>query len=120
MNIRQTLQNCGPGMVVAATGLGAGDIVAAAVAGAQFGTTLLWAVVVGSILKFCLNEGIGRWQLCTDTTLLEGWIRHLPKFITWYFMAYLLLWSFMVEIGRASCREGGEGEVVVGCVAERE
>jgi Mn2+/Fe2+ NRAMP family transporter len=96
MNIRKILQNCGPGMVVAATGLGAGDIVAAAVAGAEFGTTLLWAVVVGALLKFCLNEGIGRWQLCTGTTLLEGWIRHLPKFISWYFMAYLLLWSFMV------------------------
>lgn len=96
MNIREILRNCGPGMVVAATGLGAGDIVAAAVAGAQFGTTLLWAVVVGALLKFCLNEGIGRWQLCTGTTLLEGWIVHLPRFISGYFFIYLLFWSFMV------------------------
>jgi Mn2+/Fe2+ NRAMP family transporter len=83
-------------MVVAATGLGAGDIIAAAVAGAEFGTTLLWAVVVGGALKFCLNEGIGRWQLVTGSTLLEGWIRHLPKFIIGYFFLYLLFWSFMV------------------------
>ncbi len=96
MKFREFLNNCGPGMVVAATGLGAGDIVAAAVSGANYGTTLVWAVVVGGLLKFCLNEGIGRWQLVTGTTLLEGWFTHLPKFITGYFFIYLLFWSFMV------------------------
>jgi len=96
MKLRELWRNCGPGMVVAATGLGAGDIVAAAVAGAEFGTTLVWAVLVGGLLKFCLNEGIGRWQLVTGTTLLEGWISHLPWFITGYFFIYLVFWSFMV------------------------
>lgn len=90
------LRNIGPGLVVAATGLGAGDIVAAAVAGAQYGTTLVWVALAGGLLKFCLNEGIGRWQLVTGTTLLEGWFLHLPKFVTGYFFLYLLLWSFMV------------------------
>jgi Mn2+/Fe2+ NRAMP family transporter len=97
MQLKQALRNIGPGLVVAATGLGAGDIVAAAVAGAQYGTTLVWVVLAGGLLKFCLNEGIGRWQLVTGTTLLEGWITYLPKFVTGYFFLYLLLWSFMVS-----------------------
>jgi Mn2+/Fe2+ NRAMP family transporter len=92
----EIFRNCGPGLVVAATGLGAGDIVAAAVAGAQYGTTLLWAVAIGGLLKFCLNEGIGRWQLVTGSTLLEGWIAYLPRLITWYFLLFLVFWSFMV------------------------
>lgn len=96
MELKTLWRNCGPGLVVAATGLGAGDIVAAAIAGAQFGTALLWAVALGGLLKFALNEGIGRWQLLTGTTLLEGWIRELPKFISWYFFLYLIVWSFMV------------------------
>lgn len=96
MNLRGAWKNIGPGLIVAATGLGAGDIVAAAVAGAQFGTTLVWVALAGGLLKFCLNEGIGRWQLVTGTTLLEGWFTHLPKFVTAYFFVYLLLWSFMV------------------------
>lgn len=96
MNIRDIWRMCGPGLVVAATGLGAGDIVAAAVAGAEFGTALLWAVVIGAMLKFCLNEGIGRWQLITRTTLLEGWIARLPAFISWYFFLYLILWTVVV------------------------
>lgn len=92
MNI---LKRTGPGIIVAATGLGAGDIVTASAAGAQFGTILLWAVLFGGILKFVITEGIGRWQLATDTTLLEGWIDKLPRFFSWYFVVYLFLWTFI-------------------------
>jgi len=92
----------GPGIIVAATGLGAGDIVAASAAGAQFGTTLLWAVIFGGVLKFVLTEGIGRWQLATNTTLLEGWIDRLPRVFSWYFLVYLFLWTFMVAAAMMS------------------
>ena len=85
----------GPGIVIAATGVGAGDLIAASTAGASFGTAVLWAVLLGAILKFFLNEGIARWQLGSGTTLLEGWKRHLPA-AGYLFFAFLLLWSFMV------------------------
>lgn len=96
MSALDLLKKTGPGIVVAATGLGAGDIVAASAAGAQFGTSLLWAVLFGGVLKFVLTEGIGRWQLATDTTLLEGWIDRMPTVLSWYFLGYLCLWTFMV------------------------
>ena len=96
MNIMHLLKRTGPGIIVAATGLGAGDIVAASAAGARYGTVLLWAVIFGGILKYVITEGIGRWQLATDTTLLEGWIDRLPRLFSWYFVGYLFLWTFMV------------------------
>lgn len=86
----------GPGFVIAATGLGAGDLIAATVAGVRFETALLWAVIVGALLKAALNEGLARWQLSTGTTLLEGWIQKLPKWVKYYFTAYLFLWAFLV------------------------
>lgn len=89
-------RNIGPGLVIAATGLGAGDLIAASVAGARFGTTILWAAVLGAIIKFVMNEGLTRWQLATGTTLLEGWVQRLPKFVSIYFLIYLVLWSFIV------------------------
>jgi hypothetical protein len=46
----------GPGIVVAATGVGAGDLVATLVAGANFGYTLLWAAVIGCVVKIALAE----------------------------------------------------------------
>ena len=91
-----SLKHFGPGLAIAATGLGAGDLIAASVAGAKFGTTILWAAVLGAIMKYVMNEGLTRWQLTTGTTLLEGWIQRLPKFISIYFFIYLILWSFIV------------------------
>lgn len=62
----------GPGLVVAATGIGSGDVVSAAVGGARYGVALLWCIVLGAFFKFVLMEGIARWQLATGTTVLEG------------------------------------------------
>jgi Mn2+/Fe2+ NRAMP family transporter len=90
------LQAIGPGFVVAATGLGAGDLVAATVSGAKLGTAILWAVVLGALTKLVLNEGLVRWQLATDSSLMEGWREHLPRWVDWYFGVYLVLWSFLV------------------------
>ncbi|MEE9421604.1 MAG: Nramp family divalent metal transporter, partial [Gammaproteobacteria bacterium] len=86
----------GPGIVIAATGLGAGDLIAASVAGARFGTALLWVVVVGALLKFVLNENLARWQLSTSSTVVEALVERLPRFWSGYFLVYLLLWSFVV------------------------
>lgn len=91
-----SFKNIGPGLVLAATGLGAGDLVAASVAGAKYGTAILWAAILGALMKYVLNEGLTRWQLATGTTLLEGWVQRLPKFISIYFFIYLVLWSFIV------------------------
>ncbi len=91
-----TLKIIGPGVAVAATGVGAGDMIAAAVAGAKYGTVILWAAVLGALIKFILNEGIARWQLATGQTLLEGWIDKLGGRVSVFFAVYLILWSFIV------------------------
>jgi Mn2+/Fe2+ NRAMP family transporter len=91
-----SLRDIGPGLVIAATGLGAGDLIAASVAGATYGTAILWAAVLGAVMKFAMNEGLARWQLATGTTLLEGWIQRLPRIVSLYFFVYLLVWTFVV------------------------
>jgi len=97
-------RSLGPGFVVAATGVGAGDLIAAAVAGQKFGLVVLWAVAVGALFKAVLNEGISRWQLATGTTLIEGWGARLPKWVGGYFLIYLVFWGFLVAAAlMASC-----------------
>ncbi len=86
----------GPGILVAATGVGAGDLATASIAGNKLGLTILWAVVVGAFVKFVLNEGLTRWQLATGSTLLEGSIERLGRVLVWIFMIYLFIWSFFV------------------------
>ncbi len=93
---RGLLTVVGPGLLVAATGVGAGDLATATLTGSHVGVAILWAVIVGSVMKFALNEGLARWQLATNTTFLEGVVLRLSKWIGWIFLPYLFLWSFMV------------------------
>ncbi len=62
----------GPGLVVAATGVGAADMVATLVAGSRYGYGLFWAVIVGVVLKIILVEGAGRYTLATGKTTFEN------------------------------------------------
>jgi len=83
-----------PGLLVAATGVGAGDLATAGFAGSAFGLTLLWAVALGAGLKFVLNEGVARYQLATGRTVLEGATGTLGPAFTAAFVIYLLPWSY--------------------------
>ena len=82
--------------MLAATGVGAGDLAGGAFAGMNLGVAVLWAIVLGAFFKYVITEGLARWQLATETTLLEGAVLRLGPVIRWGFLAYLLLWSFVV------------------------
>ena len=90
---RSRLRVIGPGLVVAATGVGAGDMVSSLTAGTEFGTVLIWAIILGAALKFALTEGLGRWYMATRTTVLDGW-HIMGWWATGYFMVYLALVTF--------------------------
>ena len=84
----------GPGLVVAATGVGAADLVATLVAGSRYGYALLWVVIVGVVMKVVLVEGAGRYTLATGRTIFQGW-RSLGKWTTIYFAPYIVIWGFV-------------------------
>ena len=93
---RGVLATLGPGVLVAATGVGVGDIAGAGFAGSKLGDAVLWAAVVGSFVKFVVNEGLARWQLATGQTLLEGAVLRFGRAVQWLFLVYLLVWSWAV------------------------
>ncbi len=84
----------GPGLVVAATGVGAADLVATLVAGSSYGYALLWCAVLGCVMKVVLVEGAGRYSLATERTIYEGW-SSLGRWTTWYFGPYIVIWGFV-------------------------
>ncbi|KUN34353.1 iron transporter [Streptomyces longwoodensis] len=91
---RPSWRHIGPGVVVAATGVGAGDLVATLIAGSNFGYTLLWAAVVGCLVKISLAEAAGRWHLATGRTLFDGWAS-LGRWTGWFFAVYAVVWGFV-------------------------
>ncbi|MHA6622184.1 Nramp family divalent metal transporter [Pseudonocardia sp. DLS-67] len=94
VGFRAKVKQVGPGLLAAATGVGAGDLVSTMVAGARFGTVLLWAAVLGAALKLALAEGVGRWHLASGITLLDGW-RRLGYWATVFFGIYIAIFGFV-------------------------
>ncbi|WP_353947825.1 Nramp family divalent metal transporter [Sporolactobacillus sp. Y61] len=92
--LKERMIKVGPGFVVAATSIGAPDLLASIVVGQSYGMTFLWAIIIGTIIKYYLNEGVGRWHLATGTTILEGW-RSLGRWATGYFGVYAVIWGFV-------------------------
>ncbi|WP_257181291.1 Nramp family divalent metal transporter [Corynebacterium cystitidis] len=110
-------RSLGPGIVAAATGVGAADLVATLVAGQRYGYALLWACILGTIMKIVLVEGVGRYVIASGDTIFHGW-RTLGRWTTWYFAPYLILWGFVygaagtagVGLGMAALVPGTEAK----------
>ncbi|MEL7474464.1 MAG: Nramp family divalent metal transporter, partial [Planctomycetota bacterium] len=88
----------GPGLLVAATGVGAGDLATAGFAASKLGYAILWAIVVGAAVKFMLTEGLARWQLATGATLIEGVRHRLGPIPIALFLLYLVAWCYFVGV----------------------
>jgi Mn2+/Fe2+ NRAMP family transporter len=84
-------------LLLAATGIGVGDMVSSTIAGASYGLTLLWALAAGVVLKYAITEGGARWQLATGSSLLEGWRDHIPRAALYAFFIYFVVWSYFVS-----------------------
>ncbi len=105
----------GPGILLTATAVGAGDVLTSSLAGSEVGMKALWAAPAGVILKWFLSEGVARWQMATGTTLLEGWSQRLGGWIRWIFLVYLMLFTFVVGGALATaCGVAGHGFLPLG------
>ncbi|MDW8302146.1 MAG: Nramp family divalent metal transporter [Bacteroidia bacterium] len=95
--IKQYLEVVFPGVLLAATGIGASDFFGATWAGTVAGTSLLWAIVLGVLLKYFLTVGMAKWQLYSGQTILETWLTAFPKWIQIIFILYFLVWAILVS-----------------------
>lgn len=85
-----------PGLLMAMTGVGVGDLATAGFTGAQLGVVVLWAILVGALFKIVLTEGIARWQLATQQSVIEGAIQHFRWPFMLFMALYFLPWCWFV------------------------
>ncbi len=88
--------------MLAATGVGAGDLATPALAASEVGFAVLSAVIVGGVVKYVLNEGITRWQYQTESTLIEGAMGYYGRVAQYLFLVYLCVWTFTVGVALIS------------------
>jgi Mn2+/Fe2+ NRAMP family transporter len=72
-SLRRFLGSLGPGVLMAATAIGASHLVLSVQAGAIYGYVLLWVVVAANLLKYPAFEYGPRFALATGRSLLEGY-----------------------------------------------
>lgn len=91
----------GPGLVVAATAIGASHLVLAPTAGAAFGYALLWVIPLSHLFKYPAFEFGPRWAVATRTSLLAGYARipGPPKWALWAFLAGTVIQGITVLAG---------------------
>jgi Mn2+/Fe2+ NRAMP family transporter len=65
----------GPGVVYLLGSVGPNDLIANSVAGATYGYSLLWTLVIAYVLHFCIAEAAARYILATGESIIAGYGR---------------------------------------------
>jgi len=81
------IQSLGPGFLFAAVSVGASHLVQSTRAGAGYGFSLVWVIVLALVLKYPLFEFGQRYAAATGHSLLEGYRRQGK----WSLALYLIL-----------------------------
>ncbi len=106
----QYIRSFGPGFIVVLTWLGAGDIVAAGVAGGNYGYALSWAMVLALAVRYAFVSMIARYQLCNPRGegVLDGLARCNRCYAPFLLIA-VLIWGHL----SATYMLAGIGEISV-------
>ena len=57
------LRRIGPGLIVAGSIVGSGELIATTVTGAQAGFWLLWLIIIGCVIKVFVQVELGRYAI---------------------------------------------------------
>ena len=92
MNIRKL----GPGLLYAGAAIGVSHLVQSTTAGARFGMTLIWAIIIANVIKFPIFEFGVRYANVTGESLIEGY-RKMGKWAIALFALITLGTMFAIQ-----------------------
>ena len=90
------LRSIGPGLIVAGSIVGSGELIATTKTGAESGFTLLWLILLGCVVKVFAQIEFGRYAITSGKTTLAALdevpgprIKGRGNWLVWY---WLLMW----------------------------
>ena len=86
----------GPGLIMAAAAVGVSHLVQSTRAGADYGFTLVWAVILANIFKYPFLEYGPRYAIATKESMIEGYMK-LGKWAFWLFVVFTVATMFTVQ-----------------------
>jgi Mn2+/Fe2+ NRAMP family transporter len=98
----EALKRIGPGMILAASIVGSGELIATTTLGAKVGYTAMWIIILSCLIKPVVQAELGRYVIASGETGLAGF-NHVPgprakvNWIVWAWAAMTLM--TMMQIG---------------------
>jgi Mn2+/Fe2+ NRAMP family transporter len=106
------LKRLGPGLIIAGSIVGSGELIATTKTGAQAGISLLWLIVIGCLIKVFVQVELGRFAITHGETTLSA-LNRVPGprlRVNW------IVWSWVVMvlcgIGQLGGIVGGVGQAL--------
>jgi Mn2+/Fe2+ NRAMP family transporter len=106
------LRRLGPGMIIAASIVGSGELIGTTKTGADAGYTLLWLILIGCLIKVFVQIEFGRYAVAEGVSTIEG-LDHVPgprlgvNWLVWAWFAMFLTSA----IGQLGGILGGVGQL---------
>ena len=107
-----SLRYFGPGLILSASIVGSGELIATTTLGAQAGFAILWMVIFSTLVKVAVQIELARWTISTGEPALTGYNKVPPKFgrIGWVNVLWIVLaLTKLLQIG------GIVGGVAIAC-----
>ncbi|MFN5853202.1 MAG: transmembrane Mn(2+) transporter, partial [Pirellulaceae bacterium] len=108
------LRKLGPGLIIAASIVGSGELIMTTLTGAQAGMTLLWLIIIGCMVKVFAQIEIGRYPRASGKPTLTA-LAEVPgpriegrgNWLVWY---WFVMW--FLSIGQLGGIAGGVGQTL--------
>ncbi len=108
------LRQLGPGLIIAGSVVGSGELIATTKTGAEAGFWLLWLILIGCVIKVFVQVEMGRYSVVTGKTTMEG-LSEVPgpriagrgNWLVWF---YALV--FVATIGQVGGIVGSVGQAL--------
>jgi Mn2+/Fe2+ NRAMP family transporter len=100
--IRGIIKQLGPGLIIAGSIVGSGELIATTAVGAEAGFVLLWLIIIGCLIKVFVQIEFGRYSITSGKTTLEG-LNELPgprkrvNWLCWFWFIFTLV--ALVQLG---------------------
>ena len=104
----------GPGLIIAGSIVGSGELIATTKTGAEAGFWLLWLILIGCVIKVFVQVEMGRYTVVTGKTTMDGLAEvpgpHIPGHGNWLIWFWALV--FLATIGQVGGIVGGVGQAL--------
>jgi Mn2+/Fe2+ NRAMP family transporter len=98
----ESLKHLGPGLILSASIVGSGELIATTTLGATAGFALLWLVIFSTFVKVAVQVELARWTISTGQPALTGYNRVPPRIgpVSWVNLLWVVMaLSKVLQIG---------------------